>query len=571
MKTENVNYNTSESNGIRYNYCLDENDELIHISEVTKEDRKVHNYKCLCCGQKMILRCGQVRQKHFAHKVEGTCNLCSNESYLHKLAKIRIKECFDRGELWVHHRDEVLCSEKEQCKMFENSRCLKEAIKNINLHEYYDTCEIEKRIGDDVVADLLLTNSDKPNRKPVLIEVFVTHSCSAEKINKGLKIFETKQIRSEEDINNIIKEGIKTSAPNLYFSEEVGSGYNITISQKHETCVKRLALFPNWEYELEQVRCNGRNEEFFKSSLLELNINKSKLAHNENLEHMESLEDTIGLLYAAHNGYGNRICAFCKLKETYCLRFAQENHTSSVDAYALHCNYFSSCELLGSISIDDLNKCVEVVKNNGPMCNSVEDNKVAQNNYLRVSVDKDTLMARLNKLDEEFQRKKDEAFMSAIDKSKVTTSLTPNAVQVYWKIPTEFPCCPQNPKENPLEEYQSNLKAGTIFCQNRRYSSCVRFSFLTNGGKCLWVLAQSIKEYEKPWALDKVFYKDGKFYHVSVRNTRTVNEARMYFILESNKEYPIEGYYNYNSLRNFDSIWNFSSPYDPNRGFDPSW
>jgi hypothetical protein len=45
-------------------------------------------------------------------------------------------------------------------------------------------------------------------------------------------------------------------------------------------------------------------------------------------------------------------------------------------------------------------------------------------------------------------------------------SLSPNAVQRNWKIPSEFPCCPQKYTEDPIVAYAINLKTGSIFCQN---------------------------------------------------------------------------------------------------------
>ena len=48
-----------------------------------------------------------------------------------------------------------------------------------------------------------------------------------------------------------------------------------------------------------------------------------------------------------------------------------------------------------------------------------------------------------------------------------TQSLTPNAIQLDWENPVEFPCCPQQVTDNPLETYMANLVEGMVFCRIR--------------------------------------------------------------------------------------------------------
>jgi hypothetical protein len=74
----------------------------------------------------------------------------------------------------------------------------------VNLRKLYDTCSIEK--GEDkYIADLLLTNSQDDSIKPMFLEVFVTHKCTAEKIASGYPIIEIK-INQKEDADNAIIE-----------------------------------------------------------------------------------------------------------------------------------------------------------------------------------------------------------------------------------------------------------------------------------------------------------------------------------------------------------------------------
>ena len=60
-------------------------------------------------------------------------------------------------------------------------------------------------------------------------------------------------------------------------------------------------------------------------------------------------------------------------------------------------------------------------------------------------------------------------------KPDIIMSLSPNAAQdkTRWRIPAEFPCCPTELTETPLQDYFENLKQGKIFCRNKQYSSSV--------------------------------------------------------------------------------------------------
>jgi len=46
-------------------------------------------------------------------------------------------------------------------------------------------------------------------------------------------------------------------------------------------------------------------------------------------------------------------------------------------------------------------------------------------------------------------------------------SLTPMAVQRRWNTPTEFPCCPRDIGQDPLEEYSHNLSTDAVFSRDR--------------------------------------------------------------------------------------------------------
>lgn len=76
---------------VKYSYCINENNQLVHIKEITNETRHNHKLLCLECGQEMVANLGTKKAWYFSHKANTACN---GESYLHKLAKRKIREKF---------------------------------------------------------------------------------------------------------------------------------------------------------------------------------------------------------------------------------------------------------------------------------------------------------------------------------------------------------------------------------------------------------------------------------------------------------------------------------------------
>ena len=127
--------------------------------------------------------------------------------------------------------------------------------------------------------------------------------------------------------------------------------------------------------------------------------------------------------------------------------------------------------------------------------------------------------------------------LESIDTPNETVSLTPNAVQVNWQMPSEFPCCPKKSATNPLEDYKANMQVNSVFCKNDLYSSLVIDAAITDEGKALWVMTRSGGDSIKPWALAKVMYKEGKFIHESMGSFFDQNGAKKYFTLAQGKEW----------------------------------
>ena len=149
--------------------------------------------------------------KFFRHRPGYILDRNEPDRYLHNYAELRIKQRFDdslsSGEFLVLYYVIEKCPDCSSCKLKRDLKCKgepKPVLKTENLRKLYDTCSVEK--GEDkYIADLLLTNSQDDSIKPMFLEVFVTHKCTAEKIASGYPIIEIK-INKKEDADNAIIE-----------------------------------------------------------------------------------------------------------------------------------------------------------------------------------------------------------------------------------------------------------------------------------------------------------------------------------------------------------------------------
>lgn len=114
-------------------------------------------------------------------------------------------------------------------------------------------------------------------------------------------------------------------------------------------------------------------------------------------------------------------------------------------------------------------------------------------------------------------------------------SLTPGAMQRKWKIPTEFPLCPQNPSSTSLQDYLANLKPGEIYCHNDVYESPVLKAELSVDGQKIAVLCTT--DGVTSFALSEITFEDGQYVHTSVRTFFTEEGAEKYFTISLGKEW----------------------------------
>ena len=112
-------------------------------------------------------------------------------------------------------------------------------------------------------------------------------------------------------------------------------------------------------------------------------------------------------------------------------------------------------------------------------------------------------------------------------------SLTPNAMQVNWKVPSEFPLCPSVVSDEPLQDYLNNISEGKLFAKNAVYQSEVIKADFDKDRKAIVVMASGGMGY----ALAKIEYKSNMFYHTSIRTFITDEGAEKYYTIERGYEW----------------------------------
>lgn len=93
----------------------------------------------------------------------------------------------------------------------------------------------------------------------------------------------------------------------------------------------------------------------------------------------------------------------------------------------------------------------------------------------------------------------------------LTESLMPNAMQRYWRTPTEFPLCPSEIGDKPLTTYLKNLKKGAVVTKNQ-YATHFIDDFALCNDSCL-VISTHTDDGIKKFSMITITFEDGKFVH----------------------------------------------------------
>ncbi len=185
---------------VQFLFANDVNGSLVDISKVTSDNRE--QYFCPSCGMEMSAVLGNKREHHYRHKGDS----CSYESYLHKISKLLVKQRFDgKSSFEIAYFVTKECP-KSDCPL-RTAVCANRArvLHKVNLKERYNCCEIEGSHAG-FRADVKLFNSDKPEIKPLFIEIAVSHECTPEKLSSGIPIIEIKVANEEDALRPLVEQ-----------------------------------------------------------------------------------------------------------------------------------------------------------------------------------------------------------------------------------------------------------------------------------------------------------------------------------------------------------------------------
>ena len=212
--------------------ALDQDNNIVDIKN-TEDNKK---YYCPFCHKEMITKCGAIREWHFAHKTEA----CSYDNYLHSIAEIMIMDWFNSSDqIMLYMSTKEKCNKFKECAFYNDENCSGTKEVKYNLKNYYTKCTREHG-HQGFIADLFCEHNSKPNA-PIFIEIDVTHKCSSDKINSGVRIIEIPN-QSEEHILTI------TIAVHLIENKTVRL-YNFirkeSLSENYNLPFQKFILFPS--------------------------------------------------------------------------------------------------------------------------------------------------------------------------------------------------------------------------------------------------------------------------------------------------------------------------------------
>lgn len=361
---------------VKYSYCVDEKGNLVHVRSLTPATRHAHKLYCLQCGQEMIPNLGEKKAWYFSHKAETACD---GESYLHKLAKRRIREKFLNEESFpITFCRDVPCSESKECPCCsEKYICQRQDVEipgDLKIWKgklLYDTCR-EEIPFDGFRPDLLLTCSTKPGREPIFIEVFKTHQSNEKKVNSSYKIIETNEIKTEEDIEDILNRGFVEgdNCTTYNFNPQLPS---IRIT---DNPIDRFVLFKSGAAIVYKavdyvVTCDKINLYCHRNSEIELNMRGQGIdIWGDNAESGKLDSYQKGLVYLVKKGMTIRNCILCKFykyndyySSPMCILYKKIGLESPFpkQTVANSCQQFELSQELLSHSLAELEKEVSII------------------------------------------------------------------------------------------------------------------------------------------------------------------------------------------------------------------
>lgn len=123
-------------------------------------------------------------------------------------------------------------------------------------------------------------------------------------------------------------------------------------------------------------------------------------------------------------------------------------------------------------------------------------------------------------------------------KPDIIMSLTPHAVQdkTRWKIPSEFPCCPSEIGETPLQDYCERLKREKVFCKSSKYTSLVLEAVL-HENTIIVKTENKDSDAIKPWAICTITFENDFYIHRTYITCFRKDGADKFFLTLQDKEW----------------------------------
>ena len=313
---------------ITFHNATDTDGRIIHIDEVTKENRAEHYYCVGCFGEMSAVLCDK-REHHFRHKEAH----CSWGSYLHKLGKMRLKQRFDtQKEFIVKYYVEHHCDKSKGCKLepiYRDKKCNRRELIAIDLKRLFDTCE-EEVTFKGFRADLMLSSKEHPEREPIFLEISVTHDCEPEKLASGIQIIELKIADEKDVLRPLVEEDSlfgRTNPEHPYDFNALPPIRFFNFKRKFETArpLERFWVAPDDNGILrgnciqDNLNCRTVTDNHREDSLYEVAIPSEVVVINRKPNLYE-----YGMMKAINAGFDVRHCGICDKHDRCVLNYNEE-------------------------------------------------------------------------------------------------------------------------------------------------------------------------------------------------------------------------------------------------------
>lgn len=329
-----------------HHYALSEAGVLTHIKDAYNS---VEDFFCPHCKCRMIKKCGQIRQWHFAHDwriADDQQKQCTYETYLHSYAKMRVEQWFKESKkITIHYTAQNCCKLYDRCHIRTPhvDLCSSYKEKRFDLKNSLNSCDIEKKITIDGLSfkpDLIWYNDQSPQNNYIFIEIKVTHGCSKTKKNSKARIIEF-EVHSEEDVDKIVSNDISENDYTHFWGfstkffdpkDEIKPSYNLS----------KFILYKSGKCIVTKTNCQNFNHRK-PDSIFELTVNEYNNYIAADSKTYTCNYFFYGLVIAKLNGFEIKNCFLCTHKKfnengtCTCLKLNNEITNSN---QAVECNHF---------------------------------------------------------------------------------------------------------------------------------------------------------------------------------------------------------------------------------------